>query len=158
MVAGALSSVRSGATGTNRPAQTRRLFDEVVKYAKETVIDGKRVGENPDVRRNLAQMAVELEVARFMLYRAVWNHANHHPSPRENSASRLFGSLVSQRMANIAVNTLGLYGQLKESSKYAPIHGLAEHMYKETVYHTIGLGTQEINRTVIAQRGLGLPR
>lgn len=158
MVAGALSSVRSGATGTNRPAQTRRLFDEVVKYAKETVIDGKRVGENPDVRRNLAQMAVELEVARFMLYRAVWNHASHNPSPRENSASRLFGSLVSQRMANIAVNTLGLYGQLKEGSKYAPLHGMAEHMYKETVYHTIGLGTQEINRTVIAQRGLGLPR
>ncbi len=158
MVAGALSSVRSGATGTNRPAQTRRLFDDVVEYARTTSRNGRRIGEQPDVRRNLAQMAIELEVAKFMLYRAVWNHASHHPSPRENSASRLFSSLVSQRMANIAVNTLGMYGLLRRGSGYAPLHGEVEHMYKETVYHTIGLGTQEINRNVIAQRGLGLPR
>ncbi len=158
LIAGGLSSVRSGATGTNRPAQVKRLFDDVVDYAKNTIVDGVPLSKRPDVRSDLAQMAIELEVAKFMLYRAVWNHVNHNPSPRENSASRLFGSLVSQRMANVAMNTLGLYGLLRKGTKYARLFGRAEQMYKETVYHTIGLGTAEINRTVIAQRGLGLPR
>lgn len=158
LLAAGLSSERSGATGINRPARARRLLEELAGYARNTVIDGVPIGKRPEVRSKLAQMAIEIEVARGVLYGSIGKHVKGEDPSRQNSASKILGGEVNQKLANAGMNMLGLYGQLKRGSKYAALAGRVEHLYRDSVYYTIGLGTSEINRTVIAQRGLGLPR
>jgi alkylation response protein AidB-like acyl-CoA dehydrogenase len=65
---------------------------------------------------------------------------------------------LNQRIANTGLSLLGLYGQLSRSGKYAPLKGRLEYQYIRTVANTIEGGTSEIQRNIIAHRGLGLPR
>jgi hypothetical protein len=76
----------------------------------------------------------------------------------EASASKLFTSELSQRMAGSGMEMLGLSGQLQHGSKGAPMDGLIEHLSRETLLNTIAGGTSEVMRNIIATRGLDLPR
>ncbi|HEX5480208.1 MAG TPA: acyl-CoA dehydrogenase family protein, partial [Dehalococcoidia bacterium] len=67
-------------------------------------------------------------------------------------------SELAQRIARTAVKVAGLYGQLVEGSAHAPLGGRFDAWYRIAVGSTIAGGTSEIQRSVIAQRGLGLPR
>jgi alkylation response protein AidB-like acyl-CoA dehydrogenase len=75
----------------------------------------------------------------------------------EASMAKTLGTELHQRMARVAMNTLGMAGQVT-SGTAAPMHGLGPATYLSTVSLTIAAGTSEINRNIIAQRGLGLPR
>ncbi len=76
----------------------------------------------------------------------------------EASTNKLYSSELGQRIAHTGVRLLGLYGQLGRHSKWAPLGGRLEHRYLTTLVDTIGGGTSEIQRNVMAIRGLGLPR
>jgi len=71
---------------------------------------------------------------------------------------KTFATETAQRITNIGMDILGLYGQLKEGSKWAKLSGKVERYYRSSVVETIYAGTSEIQRTIIATRGLGLPR
>jgi alkylation response protein AidB-like acyl-CoA dehydrogenase len=71
---------------------------------------------------------------------------------------KMFATEVAQHVANTGMEVLGLYGQLKKDSKWAPLNGLVEFFYRSSVVETIYGGTSEIQRNIIALRGLGLPR
>ncbi|MSQ26867.1 MAG: acyl-CoA dehydrogenase [Dehalococcoidia bacterium] len=157
-LASSLSTERSGVTGINRFALCKRLLDDLAGFARTTSMNGQNVGKRPEVRSRLAEAAIATELGRFILYRAVGMNDNGLDSTRLNSASKIFGGELAQRLANTGVSMMGLYGQLRRGTKHAPLQGTIERMYRETVYFTIGLGTSEVNRNVIAQRGLGLPR
>jgi alkylation response protein AidB-like acyl-CoA dehydrogenase len=77
---------------------------------------------------------------------------------QEASITKLFGSELSQRIGRTAINLAGLFGQLGPDSPYAPMQGRIERMYRVQVGSTLAGGTSEIQRSIIAQRGLGLPR
>ena len=77
---------------------------------------------------------------------------------RSRPALKAFASELSQRMAQVGMDLLGLYGQLKPGSKWAPLQGQIENMYLTSISSTIAAGTSEIQRNIIAERGLGLPR
>ena len=136
----------------------RRTLDDLVAFAKATTVKGSPVGKRPEVRSRLAEMAVALHVGRFLAYRAVWMLEHGDIPNKEASAAKVFGSEANQRLANLGVTMLGLYGQLHRDSKHVRLRGWLEHMYKETVFYTIGAGSSEIQRNIIATRGLGLPR
>ena len=67
-------------------------------------------------------------------------------------------SELEQRLVNTGMELLGLYGQLQEDSGWAPLRGRISWYFLHQFMTTIGAGTSEIGRNVIAQRGLGLPR
>jgi len=76
----------------------------------------------------------------------------------EASMSKLYGSEVAQRLGNTGLQIMGLAGELAEGSPYAPMHGRMLDLYLSSVSATIAAGTSEIQRNIIATRGLGLPR
>lgn len=136
----------------------RRLFEEIVEYAKETVVEGKPLSKNPLIRQKLGQMAIELEVTKLLYYQLPYMLDKGMIPNYQSSMEKMFATEVAQRITKTGMEVLGLYGQLKEGSQWVPLAGKVEHYYRWSVVETIYAGTSEIQRNIIAMRGLGLPR
>jgi hypothetical protein len=148
-IAVALDLERSGpATGS------QRHFEELAGYVKQI----PRLAKDPRVRQKLAELATEVEVAHLLAHRVAWMTSQEIVPNYEASALKLFSSELNQRLANAGMQILGLYGQLQEGSKWAPLDGMVEWRYRDSVVYTIFAGTSEVQRNIIALRGLGMPR
>jgi alkylation response protein AidB-like acyl-CoA dehydrogenase len=109
-------------------------------------------------RHELAERAIETKIAVLFSYRVASMQAQGLIPNQEASITKLYGSELGQRIARTATYLAGLYGQLGPGSPYAPLMGRIERMYRIQAGSTLAGGTSEIQRTIIAQRGLGLPR
>jgi alkylation response protein AidB-like acyl-CoA dehydrogenase len=136
-------------------AAIRRRIEEWSAYAREHgLLRGPRGGA---IRRGLAQLRIEQEVVRLMAYNVAYRQDQGHLPSYEASMIKVFVSELDQRLYNFGVNMLGLYGQLT-GGPLAPFDGLVPMNHMWMVAPTIYSGTNEIQRNIIAQRGLGLPR
>ena len=114
------------------------------------------LSQRRSLRYEIADRAIEAEVGRLMSYEVVsMQNAGLVPN-KEASVAKLYSSELEQRISATWMRTLGLYGQLRDES--APLFGHVPRRYLLTVASTIGGGTSEIMRNIIAQRGLELPR
>jgi len=143
--------------GIDLTARAHRMTDELVKFCKTAKRDGKLLCEDPVIRNKLADLLIECEVGRLMCYRIAWMEDRNQVPNYEASTAKTLGAELGQRISNIGVDLMGLYGQL-ESGPLAPTKGMILEAYLYTRGDTIAGGTSEINRNVIAMRGLGLPR
>jgi alkylation response protein AidB-like acyl-CoA dehydrogenase len=135
----------------------RLQLDELVKYARANQASGiSRAGYLASIKAELADRYVESTVARMMSYRVVTMQAKGMIPNHEASMTKLFASELSQRIARTGIKVLGLYGQLYGED--APMRGRYESSYLTSLSSTIAGGTSEIQRNIIATRGLGLPR
>lgn len=139
-------------------AQHWRLFEDLVQYAKKTMHNGKPLSDDPLVRQKLAQLAIELEVGRLFSYRVAWLLSNGVVPFSEASITKIFTSELERRLANTAMQLIGLHGQLKKGTPHAPFNGYIEYEYRFSLMQAVGGGSNEIERTIIAIAGLGLPR
>ncbi len=139
-------------------AAYRRIFDQIVGYAKDTVINGQSLSKQPLVRQKLAQITIELEANKHLYYRLAHMLDSGQVPNYQASMQKLFATEVAQHITNTGMEILGLFGQLKKGSKWAVLGGLMEHHYRSSVVETIYAGTSEIQRNIIALRGLELPR
>ena len=133
-------------------------MQRLIKYAKETHRNGKPLSQDPLVRAKLAQLAMDTELVRLLDYRAAWMIEAGKVPNAEASAVKVFHSELSQRLADQAQHIMGLYGQLRPGSKHAPLDGKMEREYRGSYLMRFGAGTNEIQRNIIAQRRLGMPR
>ncbi len=145
-------------TGINHPAGGKRILDLLIQYAKETSHNGKPLAADPRIRHKLADVAVSLETSRMMAYRIAWMQGEGMVPNMEASLLRLISSQTSQKLARVGMEVMGLMGQLEKGSKYAELQGFVSQQYLFSVPYTIESGSQEIQRNVVATRGLGLPR
>ena len=152
----ALSFERSG--GVALAAAARRNLHDLVDFVKNTTIDGKQLGKNPLIRHQLAQLAIEIEAMRMVGYRIIWQQTKGEIPGVEGPIVKTLGSETLLRMANIATQMMGLYGQLSLGAKHAFLDGRASDMYLTANSIIVAMGTNEIQRNIIAQRGLGMPR
>ncbi len=136
----------------------RRVLDELVQYAKETVRKGRPISENPMVRRKLAAIAIEIEVFENLYWQTVCMLGQGKVPELEASAVKLVFTELSVKMANIAMDILGQYGLLDKGAKLAPFDGRVGLGYLDSISGPIGAGTSEIQKSILATRGLGLPR
>lgn len=94
----------------------------------------------------------------MMCYNVAWMQSKGQIPNKEASITKAFGYEMLQRVYQLGMQILGLYGQLEPESKWAPLHGRIENAYMRSGGGTVAAGTSEIQRNVIATRGLGLPR
>jgi alkylation response protein AidB-like acyl-CoA dehydrogenase len=135
----------------------RLLVDDLVKFVRENA--GKGVCTLPRhrmLRHELADRMVEAHVARMLSLRVVALQAKGMIPNYEASVVKAYASELTQRIYNTGVKILGLYGNL--SGDEAPQNGRYPRGYLQAVGATIAAGTSEIQRNIIAMRGLGLPR
>ena len=131
----------------------------LVDYAREHTDDHtSTLNNNPMLRYELSDRMVEVEVARMLSYR-VASMQNRGLIPNyEASMMKLYNTELNQRIASTGQHILGLYGQLSRGSPLAPNNGRNAYTYLRSVAYTIEGGTSEVQRNIVAQRGLGLPR
>ena len=147
-------------SGIGRVIGGLRTFEEVVAYAKATPArdsGGGTLFDRAPVRLALADVALSFEVGRLMSYRVAWMQSRGLVPNYEASMAKTFGTELHQRMARVAYTTLGLRGQVLGGA-WAPLDGQIPVTVLQAVALTIAAGTSEINRNIIATRGLGLPR
>jgi alkylation response protein AidB-like acyl-CoA dehydrogenase len=135
----------------------QRLFDDILQYTKETKVNGQPLAKDPLVRQKMAQLAIELEVNKLIFYRLAHMIDNGKIPNYETSMQKLFATELAQKITNTGMDVLGLYGQLKTGSKWTALQGEVEHHYRWSVVETIYAGTSEIQRNIMALRGLKLP-
>ena len=99
------------------------------------------------LRARLAEASVDIEVARLLSYRSIWPGRESAQNRRQASIAKLFSSAVFQKVAETAMNTIGLQGQ--GAGK------LAQSLYLEAAAASIYLGTSEVHRTIIAALDTG---
>lgn len=138
-------------------AQHRRVFEQMVEYAKTHYRNGKLITEDPIIRQRLAQLAIDLQVGRLFAYRVAWIVGKGVVPFAEASMTKIFTSELEQRIANTAMQILGLHGPLIEGA-HAPFDGYMAWEYKFSLMQAVGGGSNEIERILIAIAGLGLPR
>jgi 3-oxocholest-4-en-26-oyl-CoA dehydrogenase alpha subunit len=109
-------------------------------------------------RHRLADLWTSNEVGRLLSYRTAWLQEAGKVANYEASVIKVFATELGQRIMYAGVNLLGLGGALEPDSKYVRWKGFIEKSHLTSVSPTIFSGSNEIQRNIIAQRGLGLPR
>ena len=145
-------------SGVDYSAGGRRVLEELTDYAKNSSQNGSLISDNPIMRNRLANLAIEVEVSRLISYNIAWMQGEGLVPNKESSMGKVGGTELQQHLSETGMQMLGLHGQLEPGSKYAPLDGRIEHMHLTNVSETIQAGTSEIQRNIIATRGLGLPR
>jgi len=109
-------------------------------------------------KNRLAQLKADCEVARLLHYRVTWMQGKGMAPNYESAMSKMYGFELHQRVSEFGMELAGQYSQLAEGSERAPIYGRIPSCYLRSFGFSLEQGTSEIDRDVIAQRGLGLPR
>lgn len=138
--------------------RSRRLFEQLVAYCQETERNGKPLSKDPLVRQALADLKARVEVTDLFVYWVAWMADKGKVPEWQSPIAKILSTELMYHLGNTGIQIMGLYGLLGESSKWAPLKGSIEHIYRVAARRSLTAGTQEIQRTVIAQRGLGLPR
>lgn len=129
----------------------RRALAALVRRARAANLDGATMDR-------LAQLRVEYEIAGLLLQRAIQMHSEGVDYRSQAAAVKVFNTEFAQHLYEAGIAQLGLYGQLRDGDRHAPWDGAIAHTYMSAVQDTIGGGTSEVQREIIAIRGLGLPR
>jgi alkylation response protein AidB-like acyl-CoA dehydrogenase len=128
------------------------LLDDIVEGARELgILDAEN-------KRRMAELVAECEVARLTHYHVTWMQAQGKATSYEAAMCKLLGFEAIQHVAEFGMKVFKEYGLLSDHSSLAPLSGRISSCYLRSFGHSMEAGTSEIDRDVIAQRGLGLPR
>jgi alkylation response protein AidB-like acyl-CoA dehydrogenase len=147
---------------TFSPIQQR--LDLLCDYVRTEERDGEPLRDDPVIRQRIARLVTEAEVARVLGLKVVAASMKAEkvpgtpPPTLESSQYKLFATEFSRRLADASMDIAGPGSQLRVKTESAPMKGRAESTYRYTVIDTIGGGASEIQKNIIARRGLGLPK
>jgi len=128
------------------------LLDDIVEGAREMdILDNEN-------KIRMAELVAECEVARLTHYHVTWMQAQGKVTSYEAAMCKLLGFESIQHVAEFGLKVFKQYGLLSDVSSLVPLYGRISSCYLRSFGHSMEAGTSEIDRDVIAQRGLGLPR
>ncbi|MBK6795899.1 MAG: acyl-CoA dehydrogenase [Acidobacteria bacterium] len=133
--------------------QFKKNFDTLISRSRETRRGGRAVSQDPVLRQKLAQSHIELEIFRLTTMRALSKMQHQSIPGPEGSILKLQWSELNQRLAQTSMETLGAQSQLWSTDE-----GRWVYNFLRSRANTIEAGTSEIQRNIIAERVLGLPK
>jgi alkylation response protein AidB-like acyl-CoA dehydrogenase len=137
----------------------KQRLDLLVEYVRTTVRDGVPLKDDPVIRRRIARLVADAETARVLGLRFVAASMKGGAPPTTHASQyKLFATELSVRLANEAMDIAGPGSALRVHTEEAPMKGRSESTYRYTVIDTIGGGTSEVQKNIIARRKLGLPK
>jgi alkylation response protein AidB-like acyl-CoA dehydrogenase len=145
-------------SGVDAITSMQRMLEDLVKACNEIKVGGRLLAQDPIIRNRLAEAACEIEAGHALAYYV----ADQQRKPGglglfESSAIKVFSGELLERLGALGTDILGPYGQVK-ASKWAIDKGFFESLYQTTFVLTISMGTNEIQKNIIAWYGLGMPR
>lgn len=125
----------------------RAAHEEAIGYAKERQAFGKPISERQAIQWMIADAACQIDAARLLVYKAAWLKEQGDFFNREAAIAKLYATEMAEEVSRNAIQILGSYGYSQEY----PV----ERIYRDARLMTIGEGTSEVQRMVIARRELG---
>jgi hypothetical protein len=145
-------------SGIDYAVWARAALEELVDYVKNDDSLVSTVKTDPEVRGKLASLNTEIEAARLLCYDVAWRQGQGEVPSAEASISKVAGTEIYAKVLDYGTELLGMYGVLEPGSEQAELQG---NFLKMRLFATSGpilAGTNEIQKNIIAQRGLNLPR
>ena len=135
---------------------TIKRFERLVEWVKQANINGRRLAEDPVVRRKIAHMAVLVEIGRMLELRCICAAAKAVPNI-EASMNKAWGGIVWSEMTDLALDIMGPHGYLWRGSEHAPMGGEMVDQYLMSGHSRVAAAGVDIAKGIIARRLLGLP-
>jgi alkylation response protein AidB-like acyl-CoA dehydrogenase len=147
-----------GTASFGTQARFRILYENLVTLAKQTSVNGRHATKDPGVRQQLAQHLIDVEILKYNCYRNFTRLLRGGTPGPEGSILKLWWSELNQRMQETAMMLEGPYSQLVRESPWAVEGGRWQHHFMRSRANTIEAGTSEIQRNIIAERVLKMPK
>jgi alkylation response protein AidB-like acyl-CoA dehydrogenase len=141
-----------------RQLQSRTALGDLLRQLPSWQVNGQTATRDPLLRQRVAQAYIESDVIRFTAYRSLTKTLRGGVPGPEGSLEKLFWSEMYQQMLESALGMQGPFAQLMKGDARAVDHGRFQHLMLYSRGRTIAAGTSEIQRNILAERVLGLPR
>ncbi|WP_024333773.1 acyl-CoA dehydrogenase family protein [Desulfotignum balticum] len=151
-IVGALNYERGGTVGDLQAG-----YDELVDYVKKAKSDGQLFCDEAWLDEELVKLATELRIGRWLIYRVAYLQDKQLPITYEASLGKLYASQIRLHLFDVVMQSIGPYGQLRDWSKYTDLDQTMLPRYLDSPRWSIVAGTSEIQRNIMAIRGLKLP-
>ena len=147
-----------GTASFGTQARFKIIYDNLVELARKSSLNGRTATQDPEIRQQLAQHLIDVELLKLNCFRNFTRLLRGGTPGPEGSILKLWWSELNQRMQETAMTLQGPYGQLQRSSPWAVEGARWQYNFLRSRANTIEAGTSEIQRNIIAERVLRLPK
>ncbi len=146
------------ALGFGLQVRLRIALDALIELARRTTLNGEIAARNPIMRQKLAQLWIDTEVFKYTGARAVTKLLKGEMPGAEASAGKIWWCETHQRLQELAMELLGPYHQLMAGTDWAVDQGLWQYTFLRSRANSVEGGTTEIQKNIVGERVLGLPK
>ncbi|TAK45544.1 MAG: acyl-CoA dehydrogenase [Betaproteobacteria bacterium] len=147
-----------GLVGGGIVLKVARQFELLCEYVRKAGLDGKPLAADPLVRDRLATLAAEIEVGRQLMMECAARVEDGVTPPEYGAISKVFSGELMERLGEAALDILGMRATLSQGASDSLANGKFEQGLRHSLMWVISIGTNEIQRSLIAQRALELPK
>ena len=151
-------AMERGLVGGGIVLKVAHSFELLCQLILQSTVNGKPMRDDPVVRDRVAQLAAEIEVGRQLMMRCAELAQDGRTPPEYGAISKVFSSELMERFCEAALEIIGMRATLSQNAAGNLLNGRLEQGLRHSLMWVISIGTNEIQRTLIAQRGLGLPK
>jgi alkylation response protein AidB-like acyl-CoA dehydrogenase len=136
----------------------KKVLEELARYAGQTEYEGQPLSQNPMIRAKLADLAIDLEVLKMFAFQLAWRISQGQIPVYESSRNKIMSDDLMRQVAITGAEILGIYSQVDPDSEWAKLNGAIQGAYLGFPGQAIAAGTAEVEKSIIAQFRLGLPK
>jgi alkylation response protein AidB-like acyl-CoA dehydrogenase len=138
--------------------RTQQMFNHLLRVAQQHERYGKPASEDPVIRQRLADLMIRVEAMKYHSFRQLTDNIKGRSPGIGASINKLVSTELNHDLCAMAIEVLGSYGPLGRDSKHVADRGVWPFEFMFTLGLVIGGGTSQIQKNIISERGLGMPR